>query len=86
MHCEIYKSIKKTNYYLFIKKCDDFSQVPDALLEMLGRLEWVMALELMPDRVLAQADPEKVIEQLNIQGFYLQIPPGKDHADHKYSL
>jgi uncharacterized protein YcgL (UPF0745 family) len=34
-----------------------------------------MTLELTPDRTLARADPEQVRQQLETQGYYLQLPP-----------
>jgi uncharacterized protein YcgL (UPF0745 family) len=38
-----------------------------------------MELDLFPDKKLAQANAKEVIEKLNDQGFYLQLPP----ADYK---
>ncbi|HEB98078.1 MAG TPA: YcgL domain-containing protein [Thiotrichales bacterium] len=75
MHCAVYKGHRKPDTYLFVEREDDFSRVPESLLEMLGRLELVMTLELTPDRTLAQADPEQVRQQLKEEGYYLQLPP-----------
>ena len=78
MQCVIYKGNKKPDTYLYIEREGDFSRVPEALLKMLGTLEWVMALELQPPRTLAQADPDQVRRQLETQGYYLQMPPQDD--------
>ncbi len=75
MHCAIYKGPKKIDHYLYIEKEDDFSRVPKALLDMLGRLELIMSLELSPERTLAQADINQVREALLDQGYYFQMPP-----------
>ncbi len=75
MHCAIYKSRKRINTYLYVERRDDFSRVPSSLLNLLGRLEFVMTLELTPERRLAVADPEQVRGQLQEQGYYLQLPP-----------
>jgi len=75
MMCVIYKSHRKSDHYLYVEKADDFSRVPEALLDRLQQLEWVMELELTPDRKLAQADVQSVKTQLLAQGFYLQVPP-----------
>ena len=75
MHCAIYKGPKKTDHYLYVEKEDDFSRVPQALLDMLGNLELVMTLELTPDRALAQADIDQVRAALREQGYYFQMPP-----------
>lgn len=75
MHCAIYKGPKKIDHYLYVEREDDFSRVPQALLELLGEVELVMALELGPERSLAQADIEEVRQALRKQGYYFQMPP-----------
>ncbi len=46
MLCSIYKSTKKDGAYLYIAKKDDFTPVPDALMEMFGRPQFVMVVNL----------------------------------------
>lgn len=75
--CAIYKSLKKSDHYLYVEKQGDFSRVPAPLLQLLGSLEWVMDLELGPGRKLASADAAEVRRQLEEQGYYLQLPPKK---------
>ena len=75
MNCTIYKGNRKQDTYLYIEREDDFARVPEALLRMLGALEFVMTLELTEDRRLAQADPRQVRQLLVEQGYYLQMPP-----------
>jgi uncharacterized protein YcgL (UPF0745 family) len=77
MNCSIYKSAKKPDSYLFVEREGDFSRVPASLLRLLGALQWVMSLELTPERKLAQADVRKVMSNLKDSGFHLQLPPGK---------
>ena len=74
----IYKGQKKQNSYLFVVQRDDFSRVPVDLLAALGKLEFVMQLELTAGRKLAISDPEKVMQHLHKQGFYLQMPDESD--------
>ena len=78
--CFVYKSLGKADTYLYVVRADDFSAVPTALLETLGRLEHVMALDLSPQRKLARADAADVIEALAGRGYYLQLPPPPDHS------
>lgn len=80
MQCAIYRSNKKTDAYLYVQEEGNFSRVPPDLLTLLGQLDLVMTLELTPDRTLARADPEQVRQQLDTQGYYLQLPPS-DVAD-----
>lgn len=79
--CWIYKGIKRDEMYLYVDREDNFERVPAALLSAMGELELVMRLELSPDRKLARADIHRVIEDLDQQGFYLQMPPGKVPGD-----
>ena len=78
MQCFIYKSLKKDFLYLYIANKDDFSKVPDALFSHLGKMEFVMDLELSPERKLAREDAEKIIESLKEQGFFMQLPQRKE--------
>jgi uncharacterized protein len=80
MQCFIYKSLKKEYLYLYINKKDDFSKIPEALFNSFGNLEFVMDLELTPERKLAQEDAAKVMQSLNDKGFFVQMPPYKVEA------
>jgi len=73
--CEIYKSIKKEDTYLYFKKPVDLELIPSELSKSLGKLEFVMALELSSEKKLAREDVNKVIENIEQQGFHLQMPP-----------
>lgn len=76
--CNIYKSRRKEETYLYVSLKDDLTRVPEALLETFGRPELVTKLMLTPERKLAQADAGKVIASIEEQGFYLQLPPPKE--------
>ena len=81
MPCFIYKSLKKDYFYLYVTQKDDFSKVPEALLQSFGKMEFVMALELSPERKLAREDANKVIASLNSQGFFIQLPAQTEQAN-----
>lgn len=78
--CDIYRSIKKEDLYLYVPKSKGLKDVPQALLDMFGRPELAFSLVLTPERKLAKEDINKVFESLNEKGFHLQLPPVKD--DH----
>ena len=80
MQCVVYKSFKQFDYFLFVKKEDEFVRVPGSLRQMLGVLEKVMDLELDESRNLAQADVVVVMQQIEERGYYLQMPPQSDSA------
>jgi uncharacterized protein YcgL (UPF0745 family) len=75
MLCFIYKSLKKEHLYLYVDKKDDFSKVPEALFNSFGKMDFVMELELMPERKLAKEDAEKVLDSLSGRGYFVQLPP-----------
>lgn len=75
MQCFIYKSLKKDQLYLYLNSKDDFSPVPEALLQSFGRLAFVMELELSAERKLARENPAKIIASLADKGFFVQLPP-----------
>lgn len=75
MQCYVYKSLKKHLLYLYISQKDDFSRVPDELIQTMGKLEFVLELELSPERKLAKEDSQKVLASLQDKGFFVQLPP-----------
>ncbi len=76
MQTYIYKSTRKDELYLYIIKKDDFSNVPQALYESMGKEPiFVMELNLSPDKPLAREDVNKVIQNLESQGYHVQMPP-----------
>lgn len=81
----VYKSTKKEQTYLFIQQRDDFSKVPETLMEVFGKPELVTIVNLKTKNKLGFADINKVQESLTAQGYYLQLPPPKEDllAAHK---
>jgi len=78
MLCAVYKSPKKAQTYLFVEKRDDFSRVPDPLLNTFGKPELVTLVNLASKEKLAFADIDKVKSELVDNGFYLQLPPPQE--------
>ncbi len=76
--CEIFKSPKDSDLYLYVDKSEGLARVPEALLERFGQPKSAMTLLLKPDRKLAKADIEKVIAAIEEKGFYLQMSSTKD--------
>lgn len=76
--CEIHKSLKRDEMYLYVNRLDGYSRVPEALLESLGKTALVTTLALTAERKLARADAAKVLEAIRDKGYYLQMPPSRD--------
>jgi uncharacterized protein YcgL (UPF0745 family) len=64
--------------YLYIAREDDFTCVPQALLERFGKPVQVMEISLTEERKLAREDVKLVMSNLLSQGFHLQMPPKMD--------
>ena len=75
MQAFIYKSLRKPDTYVYLRKRDDFAVLPEPVRSPLGELVFVMDLALTPERKLARADAEVVRLNLQTQGFHLQFPP-----------
>ncbi len=82
MHTWIYKSLRKEKTYLYLIAKEHFDAVPKSLLDLLGTLDFVLDIELTKERRLIHADVNHVMRQLEISGYYLQLPPG-DYASER---
>ncbi len=76
--CEVFKSPRRDEMYLYVDKLRGLADVPDALLERFGTPAPAMTLILTADKPLARADAAQVIAAIDDQGFYLQMPPSKE--------
>ena len=68
MLCAIYKSKKKPGSYLYLEKRDDFSSLPEALLEQFGKPEIVMMFNLLGSKRLYSVDNQEILEKIKQQG------------------
>lgn len=71
----VYKSKRKADAYLYLAKKDDFSAVPEALLQQFGTPIFVMQVAISKRKTLAGKPIEEFIALFEQQGFYLQMPP-----------
>ena len=56
MQAYVYKSLRKPDTYVYLRKRDDFAVMPDPVRLPLGELAFVLEVALTPERRLAQAD------------------------------
>jgi uncharacterized protein YcgL (UPF0745 family) len=75
MHAFVYKSLKKVDTYLYLAARDDVSRLPEPLRLQLGKLQFVLDVDLVPGRKLAREDADVVRTNLASRGFHLQYPP-----------
>ena len=75
MLAHVYKSPKRADTYVYLAARDDFGRIPEPLRARLGRLQFVLDVDLVPGRKLAREDAAVVRENLVARGFHLQFPP-----------
>ena len=81
MHCSVFKSPRREYLYLYLKQGMPFDEIPESLAKVFGEPQFVIDLELSPDRQLAREDVVQVMKNLDEQGFHLQMPPGEDEGE-----
>lgn len=88
MLCTIYKTARHAGMYLYLAKRDDFSAVPDALLQRFGTPELLMLFNLNGKKALALAlaDNKEVSAQLEMRGFYLQMPQQEENLLESFRI
>lgn len=75
--CSIYKSPRR-EMYLYVDKREALKRVPEGLLGAFGAPQHVFDMLLTPERKLAREDAVQVLENIEKQGYHLQMPPPED--------
>ena len=73
--CSIYRSPKEEGMYLYVDKKNELKSVPGELLKRFGKPELAMTLLVTPEKKLARVDAGRVLEMIEENGFYPQMPP-----------
>ncbi|MCM2330170.1 hypothetical protein SAMN05216229_10758 [Geopseudomonas sagittaria] len=76
--CSVYRSPRKREMYLYVDKREALKRVPEGLLGAFGAPQHVFDMLLTPERKLAREDAVKVLENIDRQGYHLQMPPPED--------
>lgn len=76
--CSIYRSPRKREMYLYVDKLEALKRVPEGLLGAFGAPQHVFDMLLTSERKLAREDALKVLENIETQGYHLQMPPPED--------
>ncbi|MDO3722382.1 YcgL domain-containing protein [Marinobacter sp. chi1] len=74
----VFRSSKKDDTFLFVRRGQDWEELPDALKDIFGQPVHSMDLVLTPERKLARTTGKQVLEALKDRGFYLQMPEEQD--------
>ena len=73
--CQVYRSSRKEEMYLYVEKSRGLEDIPEALLARFGQPEALMVIVLTPGKKLARANATEVMAEMAENGFYLQMPP-----------
>jgi len=73
--CDIYKTDKKQEMYLYVAREDGLERLPKPLLQQFGEPILVTTMVLTENKKLARADVRQVMSEIAGKGFYLQLPP-----------
>ncbi len=80
MQCFVYASLQKADTYLWLAERDAFGVLPESLALMLGKLRFVMEVQLDAQRKLPANDTRQVLDHLRTQSWHLQVPPNETLA------
>jgi uncharacterized protein YcgL (UPF0745 family) len=75
MNCQIFRSTKKDETYLYLAKGQSIGDLPEDLRAAFGEPVFVMALKLSAQSRLARVDTQSVLASLRERGYFLQLPP-----------
>lgn len=75
MNCKVFKTLKQEQSYLYLRNDLAFEDLPEALQQSFGEPHFVMDLDLAKTPRLARVDKAAVIQSLQTEGYFLQLPP-----------
>ena len=81
MNCSVFRSNRREYTYIYLQAGRAFEDLPAALQAAFGTPEFVIDLDLSPERELASEDVNQVMQNLADNGFHLQLPPGDQIGD-----
>jgi uncharacterized protein YcgL (UPF0745 family) len=73
--CQIFKSNRNPEMYLYVEKKVGLAEIPASLLKRFGDPEPLMIVLLDANKKLARANAVQVMQEISDNGFYLQMPP-----------
>lgn len=74
----VFRSGKKDDTYIYVRRGQDWEALPEPLREVFGNPVHAMDLVLTPERKLARTTGKVVLDALEQQDFYLQMPEEQD--------
>ncbi|MEX2475946.1 YcgL domain-containing protein [Marinobacter sp.] len=69
----VFRSSKKSNTYLYVRRGQVWADLPDNLRDIFGTPVHAMDLVMTPERKLARATGQQVLDAIEDKDFYLQM-------------
>ncbi|QFS86955.1 MULTISPECIES: YcgL domain-containing protein [unclassified Marinobacter] len=70
----VFRSSKKSDTYIYVRRGQNWGDLPEALRSIFGQPVHAMDLLLSPDKKLARTTGKEVLEALAEKDFFLQMP------------
>ncbi|MGP9831208.1 YcgL domain-containing protein [Marinobacter sp. NSM] len=70
----VFRSSKKSDTYIYVRRGQNWDDLPEALRSIFGQPVHAMDLLLSPDKKLARTTGKEVLEALAEKDFFLQMP------------
>ncbi|KMQ74586.1 YcgL domain-containing protein [Marinobacter subterrani] len=74
----VFRSSKKRDTYIFVRRGQEWEELPESLRGIFGQPVHSMDLVLTPDRKLARTTGKQVLEAIGDKDFFLQMPEEQD--------
>lgn len=74
----VFRSSKKSDTYIFVRRGQDWEELPESLREIFGNPVHSMDLVMTPERKLARTTGEQVLNAIAEKDFFLQMPEEQD--------
>jgi len=81
MSCFVYRSKRNNEMYLYLPEKEQFENVPESLMELVGEVEFTFEFILNTERKLIRYQAAEVMRNLQDNGFFLQMPPNRYRSD-----
>ena len=80
---QVFRSTRRDGMYLIVDRARGLADVPEGLLAQFGRAEPSLVFRLDAERPMARAEAPAVLEAIERQGFFLQMPPVEGEGDER---
>lgn len=75
MEVEVFKTARRPDTFLFLPEGLPSNEWPDGLEEIFMPAEKVLSLSLTAEQPLAAQSATRVMEEIAVKGYFLQLPP-----------